>query len=658
MGGKSVSVILRSVTIYSMRGEHRTITFRSSGLNVLTGQSMTGKSSVIDMIDYCFGRSECFVADGVIRQHVSWFGVEIENNGDVLFVGRRNPGPGKRTSADIFLRHGRYATPPEYSDLSKNTTPDSLIGRLTRFAGITENEHRPVGGTRQPLQATIRHALFMCFQRQDEIASRERLFHRQGEQFIPQAIKDTIPYFLGAVDEEHFLRLKELDDAKKSLRELEGQRSSMESGRKRALGRIRQFVLEARRVGLVDEAFEPVDVELGLEALKRATEMNLASPRIVSAGGEVIRRLEGEIHTLNEKLRDVQDVIRTTRHFLREHDRYSREAGEQRERLASIHLYTGTLEDGEICPVCETELMTPTPKVADLAASLRVLDERLDVAGGERPYLRERLDKYGKLRTEVENSIVARQRDLERAYTDDARARRLRSEVVDRARVMGRIAAFLEQVDVTDETGEIDAKIEAGRRRVNMLLEHVRGDEVEERVYTFVNLIADRMTRYASNLDLEHTEGRLRLDLKKLSVVAETPTGPIPLYRIGSAENWVGYHVVTLLALHDWFRKRHRPVPAFLVLDQPSQAHYPPEADGSVTSIEDDADRQAVRKLFRLMHDESNAIGDGFQLIVLDHAHIDEKWFDAAIVEEWRDGRALVPEEWIVTQSGSDIRDR
>ena len=612
---------------------------------------MTGKSSIIDMIDYCFGRSECFVAEGVIRQHVSWFGVEIENDGDVLFVGRRNPGPGNRTSSDVFLRHGRYEGPPEYRDLVKNITPDSLIGRLTRFAGIAENEHRPVGGTRQPLQATIRHALFMCFQRQDEIASRERLFHRQGEQFIPQAIKDTIPYFLGAVDEEHFLRLKELDDAKKSLRKLEAQRSAMESGRERAYGRIRQYVLEARRVGLVDETFEPVNFELGVEELKRAAVADVASPRIVSAGNEVIRRLEGEIQTLGEELRDVQEVIRSTRRFLREHDRYSREAAEQRERLASIHLYTGTSEDEERCPLCETQLEVPTPRASDLAASLRELDERLDVAGGERPYLRERLDRYGKKRTEIENGIVATQQALERAYADDAKARQVRSEVVDRARVMGRIAAFLEQVDVTEETGEIDAAIDDERRRINMLLEHVRGDEIEERIYTFINLIADRMTQYASGLDLEHTEGRLRLDLKKLSVVAETPTGPIPLYRIGSGENWVGYHVVTLLALHEWFRRNRRPVPAFLVFDQPSQAHYPPEADGGIASIEDDADRQAVRKLFRLMEEESAAIGDGFQLIVLDHAHIDEEWFDAAIVEEWRDGRALVPPEWVGAQN-------
>ena len=142
-------------------------------------------------------------------------------------------------------------------------------------------------------------------------------------------------------------------------------------------------------------------------------------------------------------------------------------------------------------------------------------------------------------------------------------------------------------------------------------------------------------------------EGRIRLDLKKLSVVAETVRGPISLDRIGSGENWIGYHVVTLLALHRWFRDQNHPVPGFLIFDQPSQAHYPPDADqgGSIDALKD-ADRLAVHNLFEFMHLAARDIGGGFQLIVLDHAHLKEDWFEDSIVEEWRDNKALVPVEW------------
>ena len=643
-----MSFTLRSISVYGLNGQCRTLRFRRSGLNILTGRAKTGKSSVIDILDYCFGRSECYVAEGVIRQNVSWFGVEIENKDDVLFIGRRNPGPGGRTSADIYIRRGHHEALPQLEDLNRNTNEEALIRLVTRFAGIAENENRPLTGTRGPLQATIRHALFLCFQKQDEIASRDRLFHRQGDQFIPQAIKDTLPYFLGAVDEEHFLRQNELDNAMVSLRELEANRAAMASGEAGSATRIRRFVLDARRVGLLRQDFESTDTQLALRELRRVVETDIQAPSIVSGASEVVTQLENELRTLHRELEDIQNDIRATKHFLREQTSYTREVGEQRARLVSIDLYSGDSDADHICPLCEARLETPTPAAADLSSSLRLLDSRLEAVGAERPYLQERLSTFDARRLDIEKAIVSTQRELERAYVENERARLQRDEALERARVVGRVSAFLDQFSPPEGIDSSDRLIAEARQRVDVLAERVNVEDVEERVYTFLNLIADYMTRHAGALDLEHADGRIRLDLKRLSVVAETVAGPIPLNRIGSGENWVGYHVVALLALHRWFRDRNRPVPAFLVFDQPSQAHYPPEADrsGSVDWLTD-ADRQAVHSLFEFMHAAAGAIGDGFQLIVLDHAHLDDDWFGASIVEEWRGDTALVPTEWI-----------
>ena len=64
--------------------------------------------------------------------------MEIENKDDVLFIGRRNPAPGKRTSPDIYIRRGNHDTLPQLDDLARNTTEEALIRLITRFAGIAE----------------------------------------------------------------------------------------------------------------------------------------------------------------------------------------------------------------------------------------------------------------------------------------------------------------------------------------------------------------------------------------------------------------------------------------------------------------------------------------------------------------------------------------
>ncbi|MBB4211691.1 uncharacterized protein DUF3732 [Rhodothalassium salexigens DSM 2132] len=643
-----MSFIIRSITIYSYAGETRTLTFRTHGLNIITGRAKTGKSSISDILDYCFGRSECYVAEGVIRQHVSWFGVEVQNGDGVLFIARRNPGQSGNTSPDIYIRRGAYDAPPLYPDLHKNTTEEALIRLLTRFAGISENENRPLTGTRGPLQATIRHALWLCFQKQDEIASRERLFHRQGDQFIPQHIKDTIPYFLGAVNEEHFLRQNELDVARAHLRQLESRRVALSRNSTNVLQRLRRFLLDGKRVGVIDQHFDSDDFDVCVQTLGNAIKADIQAPAIHSDSSEQISRLEDELYTLRQQLSNVQSDTRATRLFLGEQNAYTREVVEQRARLSSLHLFTGKAQSIEECPLCESQLEAPTPSVEDINSSLAVLDKQLQTVVAESPHLQQRLDVLNKKKSEIGTAIVDAQRALERAYTEDARAKAQRDQVIERARVVGRISAFLEELAPSEEDSDLDNQIERAKHSVEALEEVVSAEDVGQRIDTFLNLISDKMSYYAKQLELEHGGSRVRLDLKKLTVVADTVTGPIPLNRMGSGENWIGYHVLTHLALHHWFRSRNRPVPGFLVFDQPSQAHYPPEADqeGRLDPLEDD-DRRAVHNLFELMHEASEDIGDGFQLIVFDHAHLEVDWFEDAIVEEWRGAKALVPASWI-----------
>lgn len=73
-----------------------------------------------------------------------------------------------------------------------------------------------------------------------------------------------------------------------------------------------------------------------------------------------------------------------------------------------------------------------------------------------------------------------------------------------------------------------------------------------------------------------------------------------------SAQSWKSRNGLMLWCLaglfHKLFYRRHRPVPAFLLFDQPSQANYPPEhdTDGRIDEPPDE-DQAAVRRLFTLL---------------------------------------------------------
>lgn len=94
---------IRSISVYSRSGERRDVNFRLGALNIVTGASKTGKSALLDIVDYCWGRAECTVPEGEIRKGVSWFAVHFDKDGEGLLIARKNPGPAGRASDEIYF---------------------------------------------------------------------------------------------------------------------------------------------------------------------------------------------------------------------------------------------------------------------------------------------------------------------------------------------------------------------------------------------------------------------------------------------------------------------------------------------------------------------------------------------------------------------------
>lgn len=642
-----MSFSIKALVLYSHSGSIREIQFDVGGLNIITGKSKTGKSAIIDIVDYCLGRGSFNVAEGAIRKKVAWFGLHLIKGNDEVFVARDNPGPGASTGAKVYLQRGLLGDYPALDEIQKNTTENSLKAFTTRFAGIEENEHRPSTGTRDPLEANIAHALWLCFQKQNTIASQDQLFHRMNEQFLPQAMKDTLPYFLGAVDEKHFLLMGELDDLQRRLRVLEGQQSQHTQTIETSKNRVVRIVNEGKRTGLIPQDYQPVD-DTVFSYLADVAKTDVVTPSVIPDFGETIDRLRGEQVTIQRRLGELNEDVRAARSFLSDQTTFSKEVSEQRARLVSIGLYKQADHEIESCPLCETGLEHPIPAAETFQKSLERVDKQLEGAYRESPHIQSHITEIEGQISSATESLRSVQTELNKAVSEDQNAREAQNQLLARARFLGKLSDFVEVFEPSDVDAGLTEEIDEVRGLIGAVKERLNSEETASKLETILSFISEKMTEYSKSLDLEHSGSSLRLDLARLTVVANTEDGPIPLSRIGSGENWVGYHVVSHLALHWWLRRKERPVPAFLIFDQPTQAYYPPDSDaaGGLDEIELDADRRAVLALFELMHKACSEIGGQFQLIVLDHAHLREDWFENAIVEEWRGQNALVPRDW------------
>ena len=217
--------------------------------------------------------------------------------------------------------------------------------------------------------------------------------------------------------------------------------------------------------------------------------------------------------------------------------------------------------------------------------------------------------------------------------------------------VKGRIDLWLESVEVTDNSEELANRVAQAKQAVSRIENNLAPEDFKERFNSILNRVGNSMSRWAEKLNLEHSENPIRFDPKRLSPVIDREDRAVPLARIGSGANWVGFHLITLFAFHKHFVNTNRPVPRFLFLDQPSQVYYPSEKDddesGSLENIPVDDDRKALRRMYDTIFEFVAEMDSGMQIIILDHASIPTDEFQSAIVEEWRGDDALIPKSWI-----------
>lgn len=178
---------ITDIVLYSHEGQIRSLHFKTGGLNIITGESKTGKSALIEILHYCLGSDHLNVPRGPISDDVAWFAVRLASPTRSVFVGRPVPGRGAGSASAAMVLTEDDVEIPSFSDLASNTNTAAVVQILSSMAGIEENQFvPPSSSSRPPLQATIDHALLFCFQRQDEISSRRLLFHRQGESSWPR----------------------------------------------------------------------------------------------------------------------------------------------------------------------------------------------------------------------------------------------------------------------------------------------------------------------------------------------------------------------------------------------------------------------------------------------------------------------------------------
>lgn len=628
----------------------RVVAFRPSAVNLITGASRSGKSAIIEIIDYVLGSGTCSIPKvGPIRKSTSWYGLVVDTDEGQKLLARRDPGEQQSTD-DYYLAEGNQVEIPFVP--GKNSNRDAVLGMLSRLAQLPQaNADFFETGSGFKGRASFRDMAAFVFQPQTIVANKDTLFYKANEEEHARKLREVFPLVLGAVDADTLVKQHRLMEVRRLLERKRRQLDAIRASVRDYEGLLRGRLVRAVELGLVDtevgRAAEDLDSGVLVERLKEVVRRwrTCPDPKVgdLSFGSERVARIRQEEARLASDIAELRLRLTQIRELSMARATSQRNVSRRKDRLAAVSWLSSRLRSEHACPFCGNHttvvsdelkrLVQETEEVEALWNGIQLIPPMLDAEEVEvRKQIARCEEQIRQLRTE--------RQQIER---ESLQARELYEA---RAHFVGRLEEFFDiQASATD-AGDLEMEISRLEAEQDELAATVDPTVIAQRKEASLFRVSRFAQHYGSLMQLETRDDLMQLDTSKLTIRVISQDGSAAWLReIGSGANWLGFHVATLLALHELFVSQDIPyVPSLLVLDQPSQTHFPDDTDEE-SEVEE---YQAVRKAFIAFSSAIDRTKGSLQVIVSDHAggRVLAGIKNAYVVERWRRGRRLIPWHW------------
>jgi hypothetical protein len=623
-------------------------------VNVISGASKTGKSSVIPIIDYCLGADKCAIPVGVIRETCSWFGVLIDTVEGQKLLARREPGELK-SSGEMFLLEAPEIEPPQEIQ-AKNQNVEYVKAMLNRLAGLSNLQFEPGTEDRFKFRPSFRDLMAFLFQPQNIVANPDVMFFKADTTEHREKLKTIFPYVLGAVSPEVLQARHELDRLQRLLRrkesELKARQDSGAAWQREGFAWVRLAI----EYGLLPpHTVVPNDWPSTVDLLRAALQGDTRSAAPTLASMDAIMTRLTELRATESKLVASLNQSRQRLHELRRLDESSDSYGNglriQRDRLGLSAWIRGLASERPAAVLEPSE--AGRARIDQLCEALEGVELRLR----SHPGVAESLGRETLRQREAVDSLLgelaAVRQEIRTLEGQSEEARKITTRGEELSRFLGRLQEALRLYEAADTSSALSGEIAALRVQVEALVKFVSERDIGRKLENALDTIQEISSRLIPQLDGEWPDAPIRLIIQELTVKVIRGTRDDYLWEIGSGANWLAYHVALTLALQGYFlRLPHHPVPGLLIYDQPSQVYFPARKTENPTIEEpepkwENEDVVAVRKVFTLLNNIINRTDGRLQIVVLDHAD-EEVWGELRnvhLVEEWR-GKGLVPTTW------------
>ena len=521
---------------------HKDIELNTNSVNVITGDSRTGKSAIIPIIDYCLASGECYIPTQTIRNACSWFGVVIKLEKNIVLLARREPGVQKSTSDMMFIQ-GEEIEIPEIPE--KNTNCQAVKRFLDEYARLSflETEDTYYGS-----RPAFRDLMSFCFQPQNVVANANILFYKTDKTEHRNKLINIFPYVLGAITPEVLSARQELMDLQRKLKKKESDYEKLCELTIRWENEIKAWISVAIELGLLEETSRNMKFEEQLGLLQELVENNTEEKVIKSDG--IIKSSE-EMVMLREKENELAMELTKYKNRHIEMSQLMKSVSEYRdalsiqvERLNITEWLDEKARKEHICPVCQqkcsddsqrniylSRLEDNRKKKKQMEEIPAAFEREYDIVKGQIQRLTDELAAVQK-RIRIEENKLKQLRE-----GDTANPSRYTLDGI--SRFLGKIEYASETIASLESDGELSAEITTLRERIAKLKKIADESVIKMKIENAITKISLKQMELLKLMDAERPDDPFRLDYKNLTVEVDGEDGRKDyLWEIGSGSNF------------------------------------------------------------------------------------------------------------------------
>ena len=623
--------------------KRREIEFQLDKINIIHGHSRTGKTALISCLDYALLSSESKIPVGKIWDLTEWYGILLTNDNEEVLIARRSQSS-RSTQSNVFFKVGKNIDIPEIikeGNINIKNAKDEINKKLNYYQDSMELDES-IGYDAKP---SFRDSIAFNFQPQTIIASPDTLYYRSNITQYRERLRREFHYFLGILGNDTLLAKIELKELKIKKKRLEKEIEDEKSYTSYMDMKIENLYYKGVSLGIVKHVKDETE-KITIEDLKNIISYNREEEtyNLGSRNG-----IDDRIESLEMKKDLLSITLMKYRQFIERANRRKRYLEDSsfdetyQNRIVLLRWLADKLMADSDIFLSYLDNCTDYSRVIE---SVRKYEQSLAKDQNELHNIEDEIrqinikfqntyDEYLKITKQL-NALYSIEDELLEQKSIDRKINQFIGEVKSIIELYQQI----QESDLKFQLAEISEKILLKKSQINDELISIQERDVSQK-------LSDIALSIIKTLDADHPNSPINLDIDNLTISINSEDfgrGKDFLYQIGSASNWLSYHISFLLALHKYFSSLDIcRVFNFIVFDQPSQVYFP---DGKIDEKKN-GDLKNTKKIFETLNIFNETEKD-VQIIVLEHAgkNIWGKYHNIYEVEEWDQENKLIPKDW------------